>query len=227
MERLLGTLAILLLAVETMAAATAGSLRIVSWYSGTITCNYGPGDYPTGPVHSVKISYGAPWVYAPAPGSSIDWLVCGNALARHMSITPTSPDHTIVISGFPQRALNVLLYTYLPSNPNGNFATMQALIAVDFATYGDPNVMLNAVLTSDPRYDIYTASNYNRIFGLAGFDVVESDMIMLPQILAGNYIRPWTGLQPSAFWRPGVDAVTWGGQIWGVPSCRAVQRSLL
>ena len=47
MGRLLGTLAILLLAAATMATATAGSLRIVSWYSGTIVCNYGPGDYPT------------------------------------------------------------------------------------------------------------------------------------------------------------------------------------
>jgi thiamine pyridinylase len=199
--------------------ATAGSLKIVSWYAGSLSCSYGSGTYPNGPSRNVNIGYGAPWVFgAGAYGvPTIDWLKCGNAVARNMAITTNSEDHTIVIPGFPQRALNVLLYNYLPSAPNNNFAWMQALVAINFATYSDPGIMLNAVITADPKYDIYTAANYPNIFGANGFDVVETDTIMLPQILAGNYIRPWQGLDPAAFWPAATQAVTAAGSIWGVP----------
>ena len=63
---------------------------------------------------------------------------------------------------------------------------MQALIAEAFAAYADPHIILNAVITPDPSYDIYHSSNYKQIFGIDGFDLVEVDTIMLPQVLPEN-----------------------------------------
>jgi hypothetical protein len=112
-----------LAAMALGAAAEAGDLRIVSWSVEQVDCSYGSGSYPDNPIGSMTISYGAPWIYSPPAGGSIDWLACGTngAVARHMDITPDGEDHTIVLTSNPERALNVLLYPYLPSNPNGIF----------------------------------------------------------------------------------------------------------
>ncbi len=199
--------------------AHAGDLKIVSWSVEQVDCSYGSGDFPNNQIGSMTISYGAPWTYSPPADGSIDWLACGThgAVARHMNITPDGNDHTIVLTSNPERALNVLLYPYLPSDPNGNFAWMQALVATDYATYGDPSVMLNVVITDDEDYDIYTAGNYPALYGETGFDVVEADMIMLPQIRAGDYIRPLSAFDADAFWPAAVEAVSSDGQVWAQP----------
>jgi len=208
-----------LAAMAFSTAAEAGDLRIVSWSVEQVDCSYGSGSYPNNQIASMTISYGAPWVYSPPADGSIDWLACGThgAVSRHMNITPDGDDHTIVLTSNPERALNVLLYPYLPSDPNGNFAWMQALVAMDYATYGDPSIMLNVVITGDEDYDIYTASNYPTLYGETGFDVVEADMIMLPQILAGDYIRALSEFDSDAFWPAAVEAVTSGGEVWAQP----------
>ncbi len=71
MQRPIGIVALVLWTAATLASASAGSLKIVGWYSGTLTCIYGPGDDPNGPSRSVQISYGAPWVYTPDPGARL------------------------------------------------------------------------------------------------------------------------------------------------------------
>jgi thiamine pyridinylase len=207
---------VLLLFTLALRPATAGSLKIATWYGGSLSCAYGSGD-SGGPSRDIQIGYGRTWSFAAGADGvpTIDWLHCGNLVLRNMAITPSSEDHLIIIPDQPKRALNVLLYNYLPSAPNNNFENMQALIAEAFAAYGDPHVVLNAVITPNGSYDIYKPENYDRIFGVDGFDLVEVDTIMLPQIL--TYIRPWKNYDPAAFWQPANEAVKVGDSIWGVP----------
>ena len=215
MVRLFGVIFLLTLASHP---ATAGSLKIATWYGGSLSCTYGFGN-PSGPGRDVQIGYGRTWSFTAGVDGfpRIDWLRCGSVLLRNLAITPSSEDHLIIIPDQPRRALNVLLYNYLPSAPNNNFEKMQALIAEAFAAYADPHVILNAVITPDPSYDIYHSSNYKQIFGMDGFDLVEVDTIMLPQILAGKYIRPWKRYDPSLFWQPANEAVAIGSSVWGLP----------
>lgn len=124
------------------------------------------------------------------------------------------------MTGVPQRALNVLMYPYLPSNPNNNFEWMQALAALNYASAGSSDVLLNVVITSDEAYDIYTPANYPTIYGTNGFDIVEADMIMLQQIVndnGTNHIRSINNFDSTAYWPAAVNAVTWVDTPWAVP----------
>jgi len=203
-------IAIVTLILMAAQSAFAGSLKIETWYAGPLTCTYGSGNFLSGRSQDIVIGYGRTWTFAAGANNipTIDWLRCGDAIARNMAITGASQDHLIIIPDMPKRALNVLLYDYLPSAPNSNFESMQALVAENFAASGNPRVMLNAVITTDPLYDSYHPINYDRIFGTGGFDLVEVDTIMLPQILAGKYIRPWQDYDHAAFWAPATKAVT-------------------
>src|SRR4051794_31931581 len=103
----IGLLAAAIWLAMTGAAVAVGNLKIVSWFTGELTCTYGSGAYQRNSGQTARIGHGAIWTFAAGENGvqTIDWLKCGDAVARNMAISLDSPDHMIVIAGPPQRAL--------------------------------------------------------------------------------------------------------------------------
>ena len=224
--------------VEAAAAPSGNAGALSLTYAGTgaggvyLRCDYGRGAFtPANKMGSLTATAGGPAVTArPPAGGRIDWLDCGATggaspelnLARNLDIVAGVPGtHSIVLAGGPTRALNVLLYPYLPTDPGQGLLPMQALYAEYFASVGDPSVMYNIVINTTGDYDIYTPANYPDLYGAIGFDVIEADMVMLADLITGNYVRPITGLTASDYWPGALEAASLststGAHVWGVP----------
>ena len=106
-----------------------------------------------------------------APQRSFDGLECEGLNLGSIHTSRGGHDHTLVYNGNAERTLRVLLYPYLPSNPNGNFGAMLARIVSEYqAQY--PEVMLHPILSMDSQYDVYDWENFVNIYGPPpnGFD---------------------------------------------------------
>jgi len=221
-------------AIAAAPSGNAGTLAVT--YAGPggvyLNCDYGHGAFtPANTMGTVTATLGgAPATVSPPAGGRIDWLDCGASgsptpalnLARNLDIVHGVPgEHTIVIASPPTRALNVLLYPYLPTDPAQGLLPMQAAYAEHFASVGDPSVMYNIVINTTGDYDIYTPANYPDLYGATGFDVIEADMVVLADLVTGNYVRPITGLTASDYWPGALEAASLststGAHVWGVP----------
>lgn len=205
--------------LSTNFAARAGELIISNTSQATITCKVDGYTIATGwPFDwQIQISPGVPFHVGPSYQRSdpvINWVHCGTLETRQMNITPSGPDGTVVLNGQQQRVLNVALYPYLPSNPNGNFATMVLHAANSYqAQY--PEVLVNVVLNQN--LDIYSYSGLSTLLGAGGFDLMELDMLYMSYVAQSNLAVPVTTSLDN-FQPQGVQAVTVGGTVYAVPS---------
>ncbi|MDT8872115.1 hypothetical protein RAA17_15465 [Komagataeibacter rhaeticus] len=131
-----------------------------------------------------------------------------------MHITPGGMDGYLVLNGRQKRVLNVALYPFIPSLPQGNF---RALVQHVIAVYQErnPDVLLNAVMNED--VDIYSPTRLLRLLSGSGYDVVELDTLYIAFLAAHGRIAPVriSGDEP---WQPGLDAVQYHGGTYAVPS---------
>ncbi|MBL7234110.1 type 2 periplasmic-binding domain-containing protein [Komagataeibacter oboediens] len=152
-------------------------------------------------------------VGAPA-GGMINSVECNGLKTREMHITPKGMDGYVVLNGRQKRVLNVSLYPFIPSLPNGNF---QTLVQHVITTYQDsnPDVLLNAVMSED--VDIYNPARLLRLLSGRGYDVVELDTLYIEFLAAHKRIAP-VRISGDAPWQPGHDAVLYHGVTYAVPS---------
>ncbi|XXX73355.1 extracellular solute-binding protein [Sorangium sp. So ce134] len=115
--------------------------------------------------------------------------------------------------------LRVPLYPYIPDAAGDQLTAMARRIEAEFEqAHHDIDLVVNPPCFAD---DFYDPSSLAR--SLAGenpdcsYDVVETDMIQLGELVATGAIRPW-GELPSARWHPAaIEASTHDGEIYGVP----------
>lgn len=144
----------------------------------------------------------------------IDWVECGGLKTRKMGLQASSPDAQLVFNGQQTRVLNVLLYPFIPSNPNNAFTNLVANIIGVYQSK-NPQVLLN--VTMDQNVEIYKFPNVQAMFGPNGYDVAELDTVFMGFLVSNNLVTPVT-INGDAPWPVGLSAVTINGQTYGVPS---------
>ncbi len=83
----------------------------------------------------------------------------------------------------------------------------------------NPQILLNAVMTQDLKYDTYTYSNLPNLLGKNGFDLVELDTLMLSYAVDRNLILPASpAISTSKFWEVGLKASSYNHQLYGFPT---------
>lgn len=105
-------------------------------------------------------------------------MECAGYNVGNLKGTPNSPDRYLSFTGQAQQTLSVLLYPYLPTTLEANFQPTVRRIVNEFQQQ-NPQILLDAVITQDLAYDIYTYSNLPKLLGENGFDLVELDTLML------------------------------------------------
>ncbi|KYF63831.1 hypothetical protein BE04_11035 [Sorangium cellulosum] len=115
--------------------------------------------------------------------------------------------------------LRVPLYPYIPDAAGDKLAAMALRIEAEFEeAHAGIDLVVNPPCFAADVYDPAALA-----MGLAGedadcsVDVIETDMILLGELVATGAIRPWSEL-PPADWHPaGIEASTYDGEIYGVP----------
>ncbi|XXT17421.1 extracellular solute-binding protein [Sorangium sp. So ce429] len=115
--------------------------------------------------------------------------------------------------------LRVPLYPYIPDAAGDQLVAMALRIEAEFeAAHSGIDLVVNPPCFEGDFYDPASLAE-----GLAAedadcsYDVIETDMSLLGELVATGAIRPWEEL-PPADWHPaGVAASTYNGEIYGVP----------
>ncbi|EGG76481.1 putative lipoprotein [Gluconacetobacter sp. SXCC-1] len=192
-------------------AAFCGDLIVRNTGTADVTCHVVEGSRAGG-ILTVR-AHDVAHVSAPA-GGMIGSVDCNGLKTREMHITPGGMDGYLVLNGRQKRVLNVALYPFIPSLPQGNF---RALVQHVIAVYQErnPDVLLNAVMNED--VDIYSPTRLLRLLSGSGYDVVELDTLYIAFLAAHGRIAPVriSGDEP---WQPGLDAVQYHGGTYAVPS---------
>jgi hypothetical protein len=142
----------------------------------------------------------------------IDWAECQGLRTRKMNISPEGPDGLLVLNGKQTRVLNVDLYPYIPSSPNGNF---QKLITHVINSYQalQPDVLLNVVMSINTYdFDLLT-----KLLSSDGYDVIELDMLYLGFLESNKLIAPVQIAGDQAL-PVALAASSVNGVLYGIPS---------
>lgn len=202
-----------------LAATTAGEAIIKNMSAASIQCSIDGYSVNDGwPIDwTITIDAGASYQVGPSykrTPAVINWVDCNGLATRQMSITPTGPDGYYVYTGHQTRTLNVALYPYLPSEPNGEFDVYLQHVINSYQA-ANPDVLLNLVLNQN--LDIYSEAGLTGLLGAQGFDVMELDMLYLDFLAKNQLVTPVTSPQPN-MQDIALAAVTSGNQAYAVPS---------
>lgn len=203
----------------TPLAAFAGNAVIMNDSGAEISCTADGYTVATGWAFDWQIQIGAGQNFqlgpsGSTPDGSLDWVDCGGLKTRQMNVTASGPNAYLAVTGTQTRVLNVSLYPYLPSNPDGNFDQMIKTIISEYQT-ANPEVLLNPVLNGD--INIYSYTDLPTLIGADGFDIMELDTLYL-SFLAENNLVVENQISSADFWPAGVANVTYQGKTYGVPS---------
>lgn len=146
----------------------------------------------------------------------INWVKCGKLKHNHIGVTPKSSDHFFIYDERAQNVLSVLLYPYIPTYPYGDFSAMLRRLVTEFQAQ-HPTISLNLVISNLPEYDSYTYANFAHLLGQDGFDVVEVDTMLLPDLVAKGLILPLNTIVDN-FWSAAIAGASYQGKLYGVPS---------
>ena len=152
--------------------------------------------------------------YKHAGGAIIDWAECGGLRTRAMNITPTGSDGLVLFTGKQSRVLNVALYPYIPSHPNGNFGALLDHI-INAYQADHPDVLLNAVMADGDA--IYSFDWLPPLLSASGYDVIELDTLYIGFLASSGLITP-AKITGDAPWPVALAASTYNGVLYGVPS---------
>ncbi|GAN54017.1 type 2 periplasmic-binding domain-containing protein [Tanticharoenia sakaeratensis] len=150
----------------------------------------------------------------PAGDETIDTARCNGLSVRALGVLRDGVGAMLRLNGRQTRVLNVALYPFIPSLPDGNF---DALVAHVVAVYQHehPDVLLHAAMSD--RIDIYDPAKLKRFLSRGGFDVMEIDTLYLRMLAGSGTILPAHPASQTT-WPAGLDAVTVDGVFYGVPS---------
>ncbi|WP_342629461.1 hypothetical protein AAC691_06895 [Nguyenibacter vanlangensis] len=215
----------MMIAIRAMACAVLGSLCMsgAALAAELVIRNDGPASASchfqapaTSPVAMPDraVAAGATIHVLPPPGSLIDSVRCGGLTARAMRIGPAGPNGFLRLNGRQTRVLNVALYPFIPSLPNGNF---DRLIRHVVARYQAENqdVLLHVVMSES--VDIYDPETLAGLLSAGGYDVVELDTLYLGFLAGKGLLAPMrvTGDAPLP---AGRAAATHDHVLYGIPS---------
>ncbi len=214
----LGLLSVLALVLHSQ-PGFAGNIVITNQSGAEISCTADGYTTSTGwPFDwQFQIASGKTFQIGPSetvPNGTMNWVNCEGLQTRQMNVTATGPNAYIFYTGAQTRVLNVALYPYLPSNPDGNFDQMMQHVIQQYQA-ANPDVMLNSVLNGD--INIYSYTGLSQLLGAGGFDVMELDTLYMTYIASNDLVVPVT-VDAGDFWPAGVANVTHNGQTYGVPS---------
>ncbi|MFY1831984.1 hypothetical protein ACN47A_39085 [Myxococcus fulvus] len=115
--------------------------------------------------------------------------------------------------------LRVPVYPYIPDAAGDQFASMLTRIETEFERL-HPNVdlVLNPPCFQDDFYDPAPIAVSLKGEGPCPYDVIETDTVILGELVATGAVKPWSSLPAHAFWHPaGITASIHQGQLYGVP----------
>ena len=116
--------------------------------------------------------------------------------------------------------LRVLIFPYIPDLNEDNLESLRNYIKTEFeARHKDITLEVHGTSSSHNLYDLDTMRKYLGT-GPDAYDVVEADAILLGEII--NLLQPNPApaikVETSSFLPLAVDAVTYGGKIYGIPT---------
>jgi len=149
--------------------------------------------------------------------SIIDWVKCGRLEHNNIGVTATSSDHFFLYNNQAEDVLSVLLYPYIPTYPFGDFSTLLKKLVTEFQAQS-PKISLNAVMSESPEYDVYTYANFAKLLGKDGFDIVETDTMLLAYLVESGFILPIDAASTSNFWPAAIEAASYKDKLYGIPS---------
>jgi len=120
----------------------------------------------------------------------INWVNCGQLLARPLAVTPGSANQTLFLNSQQTRVLNVSLYSYLPVLAPTNLETLATYVQQSYQSQ-NPQVLLNVAMdgSGEGPINIYKFDNLPGYLGASGFDVMELDMMYLGFLVNAGLIN--------------------------------------
>jgi thiamine pyridinylase len=115
--------------------------------------------------------------------------------------------------------LRVPIYPYIPDAAGDQFASMITRIETEFEQR-NPNIdlVLNPSCFQDDFYDPASIARSLKGEGECDYDVIETDAVILGELVATGAVRPWSRLPDQVFWHPaGVGASMHEGRLYGIP----------
>lgn len=142
---------------------------------------------------------------------------CDGIKLRGLNISPSSTDRFLILNGKAKHALNVLLYSRIPSYPHNNFAGMTTRLITEFQAL-HPAVLLNVVISEEPELTTYDFNNLPRLLSKDGYDVVELDAMELEFMVKHSLVSPVKIKEPTKFLPAALTAAKINHLFYGVPS---------
>ncbi|QRO01607.1 hypothetical protein JRI60_22580 [Archangium violaceum] len=119
----------------------------------------------------------------------------------------------------PRTQLRVPLYSYIPDAAGDGLKAMSARIEADFEQqHPDVDLVVNPSCFKDDLYEPTQLASSLQGQGECAYDLVETDTMLLGELVATGAVRPWSALPEGVNWHPaGVKASTLDGKLYGVP----------
>ncbi|MFP2933397.1 hypothetical protein ACLESO_51270 [Pyxidicoccus sp. 3LG] len=115
--------------------------------------------------------------------------------------------------------LRVPVYPYIPDAAGDQFASMLSRIEREFEQrHPDVDLVLNPSCFQDDFYEPSMIARSLKGEGECAYDVIETDTVILGELVASGAVRPWSRLPENVFWHPaGITSSIHEGQLYGVP----------
>lgn len=123
--------------------------------------------------------------------------------------------------GGARTVLRVPLYPYIPDAAGDQLKAMAARIEAEFeARHPNIDLVPNPSCFADDFYEPSQMARSLKGESECGYDVIETDTILLEELVAEGAVRPWRRLPRNIVWHPaGLSASTRQGtnELYGVP----------
>ncbi|QRK10047.1 hypothetical protein JQX13_08095 [Archangium violaceum] len=121
--------------------------------------------------------------------------------------------------GQAKTRLRVPLYPYIPDAAGDQFKAMAARIEAEFEQeHPDIDLVVNPSCFSDDFYDPEALARSLKGEGECGYDVIETDTVILGELVAQNAVRPWPRLPRNVNFHPaGLAASRQQQSTYGIP----------
>ncbi len=130
-----------------------------------------------------------------------------------------TPSETRAPTADERVTLRVPVYPYIPDAAGDQFASMLTRIEAEFE-HSHPNIdlVLNPSCFQDDFYDPAAIARSLKGEGECNYDVIETDTIILRELVATGAVRPWSRLPQQPSWHSaGTAASTYEGSLYGIP----------
>ncbi len=119
----------------------------------------------------------------------------------------------------PRIQLRVPLYSYIPDAAGDRFRAMSDRLEADFERqHPEVDLVVNPSCFKDDLYEPTQLASSLRGQGECAYDLVETDTMLLGELVGTGAVRPWAALPEGVNWHPaGIKASTLDGKLYGVP----------